>query len=172
MEEVLVPLYLHHRYQVTAAASVLGGMHYTYATRGDGLDPVRAAPAAEQQRALDALVRALQPAELTIPRIRCWTTFRPRPSGYGRTRELFPRYTGSMFDAISPAVVAAAHVVGNVLNGSRAARLLQQHLLDPSLPGPGGRDGGADGGGRARTQGTPPTRRRCGERSAGSWRMG
>ena len=136
MEEVLVPLYLHHRYQVTAAASVLGGMHYTYATRGDGLDPVRAAPAAEQQRALDALVRALQPAELTIPES-VLADLPPRPSGYGRTRELFPRYTGPMFDAVSPAVVAAAHVVGNVFNGSRAARLLEQNLLDPSLPGLG-----------------------------------
>ena len=136
MEEVLVPLYLHHRYQVTAAASVLGGMHYTYATRGDGLDPVRAASAAEQQRALDALVRALQPAELTIPES-VLADLPPRPSGYGRSRELFPRYTGPMFDAVSPAVVAAAHVVGNVLNASRAARLLQQNLLDPSLPGPG-----------------------------------
>ena len=136
MEEVLVPLYLHHRYQVTAAASVLGGMHYTYATRGDGLDPVRAAPPAEQQRALDALVRALQPAELTIPQS-VLDDLPPRPSGYGRSRELFPRYTGSMFDAISPSVVAASHVVGNVLNGGRAARLLQQNLLDPSLPGLG-----------------------------------
>ena len=136
LEEVLVPLYLHHRYQVTAAASVLGGMHYTYATRGDGLDPVRAAPAAEQRRALAALVRALQPAELTIPGS-VLDDLPPRPSGYGRTRELFPRYTGSMFDAISPAVVAASHVVGNVMNGSRAARLLQQHLLDPALPGLG-----------------------------------
>ena len=136
MEEVLVPLYLHHRYQVTAAASVLGGMHYTYATRGDGLDPIRAAPPAEQRRALDALVRALQPAELTIPRS-VLDELPPRPSGYGRSRELFPRYTGSMFDAVSPSVVAAAHVVGGVLNGSRAARLLQQHLLDPSLPGLG-----------------------------------
>ena len=136
MEEALVPLYLHHRYQVTAAASVLGGMHYTYAARGDGLDPVRAAPPAEQQRALDALVRAIQPAELTIPES-VLDDLPPRPSGYGRSRELFPRYTGSMFDAISPAVVAAAHVVGDVLNGSRAARLFEQHLLDPSLPGLG-----------------------------------
>ncbi len=136
MEEALVPLYLHHRYQVTAAASVLGGMHYTYASRGDGLDPVRAAPAAEQQRALDALVRAIQPAELTIPQT-VLDDLPPRPSGYGRSRELFPRYTGPMFDAISPAVVAAAHVVGNVLNGSRAARLFEQQLLDPSLPGLG-----------------------------------
>ena len=136
MEEVLVPLYLHHRFQVTAAASVLGGMHYTYATRGDGLDPVRSAPAAEQNRALDALVRALRPAELTIPES-VLDELPPRPAGYGRTRELFPRFTGSMFDAVSPAVVAAAHVVSEVFNPSRAARLLEQNALDPSLPGLG-----------------------------------
>ena len=136
MEEVLVPLYLHHRFQVTAAASVLGGMHYTYATRGDGLDPVRPAPADEQGRALDALVRAIQPAELMIPES-VLDELPPRPAGYGRSRELFPRYTGPMFDAISPAVVAAGHVVGQVLNASRAARLVEQSALDPSLPGLG-----------------------------------
>ena len=134
MEEVLVPLYLHHRYQVTAAASVLGGAHYTYATRGDGMDPVRPASTAEQQRALDGLVRAIQPAELTIPAT-VLDRLPPRPAGYGRTRELFPRYTGSTFDAISPAVVATAHVVGEVFNPSRAARLLEQNALDPALPG-------------------------------------
>ena len=136
MEEVLVPLYLHHRFQVTAAASVLGGMHYTYATRGDGLDPVRPAPADEQGRALDALVRAIEPAELMIPES-VLDELPPRPAGYGRSRELFPRYTGPMFDAISPAVVAAGHVVGEVLNASRAARLVEQSALDPSLPGLG-----------------------------------
>ena len=136
LEEVLVPLYLHHRFQVTAAASVLGGMHYTYAVRGDGLDPVRPASAEEQLLALDALLRALQPAELIIPE-GVLAELPPRPSGYGRTRELFPRYTGPMFDAVSPAVVAAGHVVGEVLNPSRAARLLEQRVLDASLPGLG-----------------------------------
>ncbi len=136
LEEVLVPLYMHHRYQVSAAASVLGGMHYTYATRGDGLEPVRPASASEQKRALDALVRSLQPAELTIP-ASVLDQLPPRPAGYGRTRELFPRYTGLMFDAISPAVVASSHVVGEVLDPSRAARLLEQNALDSSLPGMG-----------------------------------
>ncbi len=136
LEDVLVPLYMHHRYQVSAAASVLGGMHYTYATRGDGLDPVRPASAAEQKRALDALVRSVQPAQLAIPTA-VLDRLPPRPAGYGRTRELFPRYTGLMFDAISPAVVATAHVVSEALDPSRAARLLQQSALDPSLPGLG-----------------------------------
>jgi hypothetical protein len=108
MEEVLVPLYMHHRFQVTAAASALGGMHYIYAVRGDGREPVRPVPAGEQQAALDALLATLAPAELVLP-MTLLERLPPRPSGYGRTRELFPRYTGLMFDAISPAVVAADH---------------------------------------------------------------
>lgn len=134
LEEVLVPLYLHHRFQVTAAASVLGGLHYTYAVRGDGTDPVSPASTAEQQRALDALVRAVQPAELTVPAT-VLDRLPPRPAGYGRTRELFPRYTGAVFDAVSPAVVAAGHVVREVFDPARAARLVEQNVLDASLPG-------------------------------------
>ena len=134
MEEVLVPLYLHHRYQVDAAASVLGGLHYTYASRGDGLDPVRRAPAEEQRRSLTALVRSIQPGELAVPgSVR--DRLPPRPPGYSRTRELFPRYTGSAFDAVSPAVVATGHVVSQLFNAPRAARLVEQNVLDPSLPG-------------------------------------
>jgi hypothetical protein len=136
MEEVLVPLYMHHRYQVTAAASALGGMHYIYAMRGDGREPVRAVPAGEQQAALEALLATLSPAELVLPRA-LLEQLPPRPSGYGRTRELFPRYTGLMFDAISPAVVAADHTMASILDAQRAARMVEQHALDPSLPGLG-----------------------------------
>ncbi|MCH7683219.1 MAG: zinc-dependent metalloprotease [Gemmatimonadetes bacterium] len=134
MEEVLVPLYMHHRYQVEAAASALGGMHYIYALRGDGREPVRPVPAGEQRAALQALLATLQPSALVLPRT-LLDKLPPRPPGYGRTRELFPRYTGLMFDAITPAVVAADHVVANILNPQRAARLVEQSALDPSLPG-------------------------------------
>ncbi len=134
MEEVLVPLYMYHRFQVTAAASALGGMHYIYALRGDGRTPVRPVPADEQHAALDALLATLDPAELTIPRS-VLEILPPRPSGYGRTRELFPRYTGLMFDAISPATVAASHTLSEILRGDRAARMVEQHALDASLPG-------------------------------------
>ena len=41
IEEVLVPLYLHHRYQLDAAANVVGGLYYTYALRGGNTEPVR-----------------------------------------------------------------------------------------------------------------------------------
>ena len=134
IEEALVPLYLHHRYQVEAAASVLGGLRYGYAMRGDGRPTARPASAAEQQAALEALMRTLDPAQLRLPES-VLQAIPPRPSGYGPHRELFPRYTGSTFDAISPAVVAADHTVSQLLDPERAARLVEQKALDPSLPG-------------------------------------
>ncbi|HEX9564768.1 MAG TPA: zinc-dependent metalloprotease [Gemmatimonadaceae bacterium] len=134
IEEVLVPLYLHHRYQLEAAANVIGGMHYIYAMRGDGREPVRMATAGEQYQALGGLMRSMSPAELALP-TDLLKKIPPRPSGYGRSRELFPRYTGLMFDAITPAVVASTHVVGTLLTNDRAARLVEQKAIDPSLPG-------------------------------------
>ncbi len=134
MEEALVPLYMHHRYQVEAAASVLGGVDYIYAIRGDGRTPMTRASAASQQSALHALLGTLDPAQLALP-TSVLDMLPPRPPGYGRTRETFPRFTGSAFDAISPAVVSADHTVSQMLQPSRAARLVEQHALDTSLPG-------------------------------------
>ncbi|MEE2709239.1 MAG: zinc-dependent metalloprotease [Gemmatimonadota bacterium] len=134
MEEVLVPLYMHHRFQVTAAASALGGMHYIYGMRGDGRVPVRPVPASEQNAALAALLATLDPEELAVPKS-VLDKMPPRPPGYRRTRELFPRYTGLMFDVISPAMVAADHTVSEILNASRAARIVEQNALNASIPG-------------------------------------
>ena len=134
IEEALVPLYMHHRYQVEATASAIGGVEYTYAVRGDGLQPFRRVSADMQRGALDALMRTLVPAELTLPES-VLNVIPPRPPGFGRHRELFPRYTGSAFDAVTPAVVAAGHTVAMLLEPPRAARLVQQHTFDPSLPG-------------------------------------
>jgi hypothetical protein len=134
MEEALVPLFLHHRYQVEAAASALGGSHYVYALRGDGRQPTRRVPAAEQQAALDALLATLQPSALRVPDA-VLKALPPRPQAWEPTRELFPRYTGPLFDAIMPAVVAAHHTTAQMLDPERAARLVEQRALDPALPG-------------------------------------
>lgn len=133
IEEVLVPLYLRHRYQTESTATAVGGVAYTYATRGDGLAPVWRVPADDQNRALDALLRTLSPSELALP-VGVIELIPPRPPGHGRTRELFPRFTGSAFDAITPAVVAASHTVNALLTPDRAARMVEQSLFDPTLP--------------------------------------
>jgi hypothetical protein len=134
IEEVLVPLYMHHRYQTESTATAVGGVAYTYAMRGDGLTPMWRVAAAQQNAALDALMRTLDPSELALPAA-VLESIPPRPPGYGSSRELFPRYTGSAFDAVTPAVVAASHTVSSLLTPERAARMVQQKMLDPSLPG-------------------------------------
>lgn len=134
LEEALVPLYLHHRYQAEATAKVVAGQYYTYAMRGDGQEPLRAVPAGEQNRALTALMRTLHPAELTIPRS-VLEMLPPRPFRYGPHQELFRRRTGLVFDAIAPAAAAADATLRLLLFPERAARMVQQEALDPSLPG-------------------------------------
>jgi hypothetical protein len=134
IEEALVPLFLHHRYAVDSAVTVLGGQDYIYAMRGDGRAPVKWVAASAQKSALAALMSALNLRELTISSS-LLQKIPPRPPGYGRTRELFPRYTGGAFDPITPAVVATDIVVSGLLTPDRAARLVAQHAVDPSLPG-------------------------------------
>ena len=134
LEEALVPLFLHHRFQIDAAASALGGLDYIYAMRGDGRDPLRVTPAADQRAALMALMRTLQGAELMIP-TSVSDLIPPRPPGFGRHRELFPRYTGALFDRVTPAVVVADMTVSNILEPARSARLVEQHAQDEAFPG-------------------------------------
>jgi hypothetical protein len=136
IEEALVPLYLHHRYQAEATTKVVAGQYYTYALRGDGQEPLRAVSAREQNEALEALMRTIAPSELTIPRS-VIASIPPRPPLYGPHQELFRRQTGLVFDAISPATAAADATLSLLFQVERAARMVQQEALDPSLPGLG-----------------------------------
>ena len=134
VEEALVPLYLHHRYQVEASATALGGQDFIYAMRGDGRVPTMPVSATVQRATLGAIGRTLTPTELAVPEgVR--KILPPRPQGFDATRELFPRYTGVTFDAVTPAVVAARVTVDAVLDAERSARLVEQHAIDASLPG-------------------------------------
>ena len=52
-------------------------------------------------------------------------------------RELFTRTTGEAFDPLAPATVAADVTIGFVLQPDRAARMVAQNAVDPTLPGLG-----------------------------------
>ena len=67
LEQVLVPLYLLHRYQLEATAKLVGGLDYIYGVRGDGQDPVGWIEPERQRRALEALLRSLSPRTLALP---------------------------------------------------------------------------------------------------------
>ena len=134
IEEALVPLYLHHRYQVDAVAKTLGGQRYVYALRGDGQQPLSAVPAAEQANALDALIDTLAPSALALPDT-LLDAIPPRPPGWPATRELFTRTTGVSFDAVAPARAASAITIAALLQPERGARLIQQQARNRRMPG-------------------------------------
>jgi len=134
IEEPLVPIFMYHRYSVESAASMVAGIDYIYAMRGDGRTPVKWETAANQRMALDALANTLKPAELAVPK-QVLNAIPPRPPGFARHRELFPRTTGDGFDPLAPATVASDVTIGFVLQLDRAARMVAQHAVEPSLPG-------------------------------------
>lgn len=106
LEEVLVPVYLYHRYQVEAAVKLIGGVHYRYAVKGDASPEVQLVPRAEQLKALDAITQCIDPAALRIPD-NILALIPPRPAGISSSKELFAKRTGLNFDPLSPAETAA-----------------------------------------------------------------
>ncbi|HEV8369113.1 MAG TPA: zinc-dependent metalloprotease, partial [Pyrinomonadaceae bacterium] len=134
IEDVLVPIYMYHRYQVEAAAKVVGGQDYTFSLKGKGdRNPQIVAPE-EQRRALNAVLETIKPDALVLPES-LLRLIPPRPSGYGRTREDFRIRTQPTFDALAPAEAIADHVSNFLLNPERAARLVQFHARNPRNPG-------------------------------------
>ncbi|GAA4447537.1 zinc-dependent metalloprotease [Nibrella saemangeumensis] len=136
LEEVFVPMYMFHRYQTEAAAKVIGGVNYSFALRGDGQPVLSPVPAAEQVKALDALLTTLDPSFLTVPDA-VLKLIPPRAYRYDpNPREVFKRHTGLVFDAMAPAEAAAGMTLRLLLNPERCARLVQQKLFRRNEPSP------------------------------------
>ena len=134
LEDVLAPLYMYHRYQVEAAAKLIGGEDYTFSLRGKGdRNPQIIAPD-EQKRALFAVLDTLKPENLALPES-VLRLIPPRPPGYARTREDFRIRTFPTFDALAPPEAFANHVSDFLLNQERAARLVEFHARDSRNPG-------------------------------------
>ncbi|HVH61418.1 MAG TPA: zinc-dependent metalloprotease, partial [Candidatus Sulfotelmatobacter sp.] len=134
LEDVLVPLYLIHRYQVEAASKVVGGMDYTFALRGDGETPTEIVAPSEQRRALAAVLATLRPSVLALPESLV-KMIPPRPPEYARGREHFKIHTGPAFDALAPAEAAAELTLQFLFNPERAARLVEFHSRNAENPG-------------------------------------
>ncbi|MEE2876926.1 MAG: zinc-dependent metalloprotease [Candidatus Neomarinimicrobiota bacterium] len=134
LEEVLVPLYLHHRYQLEAATKVLGGLEFRYTLRGDGQPDFKIVEPKEQRRALNALLNTVTPEALAIPE-NVLSLIPPRAFGYPRTRETFKIYTGVAFDALAAAETASSLTMRMVLHHERAARLVEYHARNSKNPG-------------------------------------
>lgn len=134
MEDVLVPVYLYHRYQTEATSKLIGGVDYAYSVRGDGQAGPNAVEAAIQNEAIEGLMRTLDPNELALPE-HLLDLIPPRPARVPQTRELFRGTTDPVLDPASIAGAAADHSASLLLNPNRASRLALQHSRDESLPG-------------------------------------
>jgi hypothetical protein len=134
LEDVLVPLYLLHRYQVEAASKLVGGMDYTFALRGDGQTPTQIVAPTEQRRALAAVLATVKPDVLALPET-LLKMIPPRPPDFERGREHFKIHTSPAFDALAPAEAAAQHTLQFLFNPERAARLVEFHARNAENPG-------------------------------------
>jgi hypothetical protein len=133
IEDPLVPIYLLHRYQVEAASKLIGGMDYTFALRGDGEAATQIVAAAEQRRALAAVLATVKPQALALPES-LLKIIPPRPPDYERGREHFKIHTSPAFDALAPAEAAAEQSLQFLFDAQRTARLVEFHARNSENP--------------------------------------
>ncbi len=130
LENVLVPVYLMHRFQAEAATKLIGGVNYTYAARGDS-QPTNEPLAPEQQRAaLAAVLQTLRPDFLGMP-AKLVALIPPHPPGYSRDRESFDSHDGLVFDPQAAAESWIDTELDLLLNPERLSRIVGQSAQAP-----------------------------------------
>jgi hypothetical protein len=127
LEDVLVPVYFYHRYQIEAVVKLIGGMHYNYALKGDGQQVTAPLDTAIQRKALESILQCINPGFLKLPD-HIAAQIPPRPAGYEFSRELFKKKTGLAFDQLAPAEAAADLPLSFLFNAERLNRLAQQEI--------------------------------------------
>ena len=120
-QQLFVPMYLHHRYQVDAVAKMIGGVTYSYDS-AEFQQPMTAVPEAEQVKALLGLFETIAPEQLLI-KDATWEYLIPAPFSTHRNVEQFEGITDPVFDRESAARIAADLTIGNLLQPERVSRL-------------------------------------------------
>jgi len=122
LEYVLLPLYMHHRFQLRSAIQTLGGANYFNVVRGGGRTPYSIVAADEQRRTLETVLGTLSVDFLALPRH--IVEMIPPTADRFRAGEAFPGHTELLFDPIGAAEAAADFTVGEILHPARMARLV------------------------------------------------
>lgn len=122
LEYVLLPLYMHHRFQMNAAAQSIGGADYRNTLRGDDQVPFAIIDAQEQRDALAAVLSTLDVDFLTLPQ-EILALLPPPAERYGRGEE-FPGRTGLLFDPLGAVEASASLTVQTLLHPKRMERLV------------------------------------------------
>ena len=125
LENVLVPIYLGHRYQTEAVSKLLGGVEYHYAVKGEADVSVKPVSPDMQDKAADVLLATLDPEFLMLPES-LLQLIPPQPMGYRRDRELFKIRTGLTFDPLAIAEASATYTMKFMLHPQRLNRIAEQ----------------------------------------------
>ncbi len=132
LEDVLVPIYLFHRYQLEGTVKLIGGLDYYYKLRGDNQPNQEIVDASTQRKALNEMLKAIDPKVLAVPE-NLLDLIPTRPAGISSSRELFRGNTGPSLDALGIAETAAELSVSLILNPQRANRLVEYGARDNNL---------------------------------------
>ncbi len=115
LEDVLVPIYNFHRYQLEANCKLIGGMNYSYSVKGDQQVKPTILSKAIQEKALGAALECLSPELLTLSN-KIIGLIPPRPPMYYGIGELFQKRTGMSFDPLAAAEALTNFELGFLFN--------------------------------------------------------
>jgi hypothetical protein len=134
LRKLIVPVYLFHRYQVEAAASMMGGLYYNHRLRGDVQEDPEIVSPSEQKRALEALLQTVSPENLVLDE-NILKDLPPLPPGYREDKEMFTGHTGLTFDPLGAAETAAFITFDSILHPARCARMIEHHARIKEVTG-------------------------------------
>ena len=122
LEDVFVPIYLLHRYQIEAVSKIIGGVEYYYQINNSEFVQKKYLNKELQLSALNALLKTVHPDVLAVPKNKL-KLFNPRSSINSRDRESFSSNLGEEFDPISVSANTSRLSFDLMLDPSRLSRI-------------------------------------------------
>ena len=132
IEDILVPIYMLHRYQIESAAKAIGGVDYLYFVKNKNNDKVKFVDSKLQKESLKSLLNVLNPKNLVLP-TNLIQILSPRSFRNPRTRENFESNTGVTFDYINASSSIINHTLTFLLNPQRINRIYQQNMFGEKI---------------------------------------
>ena len=132
IEDILVPIYMLHRYQIEAAAKAIGGVDYLYFVKNNNNDKVKFVDSKLQRKSLESLLSVLKPKNLVLPN-NLIDILSTRSFRNPRTRENFVSNTGVAFDYINTSSSLINHTLTFLLNPERINRINQQNIFGDNI---------------------------------------
>ena len=128
IEDILVPIYMLHRYQIEAAAKAIGGLNYLFYVKNNNNYKVKQVDKDLQIKSLNSLLKVLSTENLVLPD-NLINLLTPRSFRNPRTRENFASKTGVTFDYINASSSIINHTMNFLLNSERLNRINQQNMF-------------------------------------------